>query len=172
MNMMSILQKVRLGAAIVLLCAICLPLSQCASLGGRTDTPQAFADARHLFPRSDDAFDYYYGIEYLQAAFVSPKDHGLLGALTLIAFMWPLAFAIWSRKSTLPRFWWIFYTVELLLCAGTGYWVYALTQGGRWLYGLYVAEVAIAIYASTTLISIVDRVRRWRRSIEITSSPM
>ncbi len=169
---MSILQKIRLGAAIVLLCAICLPLSQCASLGGRPDIKQEFAHARHFFPRSDDAFDYYYGILYLQAAFMSPKDHGLLGALTLIAFVWPLAFAIWSRKSKLPRFWWIFYTSELLLCAGTGYWVYALMQGGRWLYGFYVAEVAIAIYVCTTLISVVDRIRRWRRSIKTTSSPI
>jgi hypothetical protein len=157
--MMSILQKIRLGAAIVLLCAICLPLSQCAFDGGGTDTPQALAHARHLFPRSDDDFGYYYGIEYLQAAFVSPKDYGVNGALTLIAFVWPLGFAVWSRKSKLRRFWWIFYTGELVLCAGTGYSVCGLALGTRWLYGFYVAEAAIAIYACTTLILILCRLR-------------
>src|ERR1051326_2362180 len=149
--MMSILQRVRLGAAIVLICAIVLPLSQCQNGGVALPTPEALAHAHHLFPRSDNDFQYYYGIKYLRAAFMSPKDNGLLGALTLIAFLWPLGFAIWSQKSQFPRFWWIFYSSELLLCAGAAYWVYALTFGGRWLYGFYVAEGAIAIYAVTTV---------------------
>jgi hypothetical protein len=160
---MSILQKIRLGAAIVLLCAIFLPLSQCAFHGASTDTPQAFAHARHLFPRGDDDFKYQYGITELVTGFMRPRENGLLGALTLTAFLWPLGFAIWSRKSRFPRFWWIFYTGELLLCAGTAYWVHALTQGGRWLYGAYVGEVAIAIYACTSLTVIVDRIRNRSR---------
>jgi hypothetical protein len=156
---MSILQKIRLGAAIVLLCAIFLPLSQCSSRGGDTETPQAYAQARHLFPQDDDDFKYQYATNYLFTGFMRPREDGLLGALTLTVFLWPLAFAIWSRKSKLPRFWWIFYSGELLLCAGTAYWVHALTQGGRWLYGAYVGEVAIAIYACTTLIFVFDRIR-------------
>jgi hypothetical protein len=155
---MSILQKIRLGAAIVLFCAIFLPLSQCSSQKGGTKTPQALAHAGHLFPRSDKDFRYQYAIKEI--------DFSLGGALTLIAFVWPLAFAIWSRKSRLRRFWWIFYTGELLLCAGTANSIYALTQEFvgevRWLYGFYVAETTTAIYATTTLISIVDRIRRWR----------
>lgn len=157
MNSMSILQKIRLGAAIVVLCTIFLPLSQCSQ--GSTETPQAYAHARHFFPRSDNDFKYQYGITELAADFMRPRENGLLGALTLIAFLWPLGLAIWSRKSKLPRFWWIFYTVELLLCVGTAYWVHALTYGGRWLYGAYVGEGAIAIYACTTLIFIFDRIR-------------
>ena len=168
---MSILQKIRLGAAIILVCAIFLPLSQCSfhDYPGDINTPQALAHARHLFPRGDNDFQYYYGIEYLQAALVSPKGNTVNGALTLIAFLWPLAFAIWSRKSTLPRFWWIFRSGELLLCAGTAYWVYTLTVGGRWLYGFYVAEAAIAIYACTTLILIVDRIRNRRAAVSLTA---
>ena len=156
---MSTLHKIRLAMAIVLVCAIFLPLSQCSSPSGRTETPQAYAHSRHLFPQSDNDFQYHYGIKYLVIGFMSPREDGLLGALTLTAFLWPLAFAIWSQKSRLPRFWWIFYTGELLLCAGTAYWVHALTQGGRWLYGAYVGEAAISIYACTTLISIFDRIR-------------
>jgi hypothetical protein len=152
---MSILQKIRLGAAIVLLCAICLPLSQCAQ-GLSTETPQAFAHARHFFPRSDNEFQYHYAITEI--------DFGLMGALTLVAFCWPLAFAIWSRRARLRRFWWIFYALELLLCAGTAYWVYVLTQSGRWLYGAYIAEIAIAIYAITTLVPIGNRLRNLFRN--------
>lgn len=159
MNSMSTLQKIRLGAAIVLLCAIFLPLNQCSSQSGSTETPQALAHARHLFPRSDKDFSYQYAIKQI--------GFSLGGTLTLIAFAWPLAFAIWSRKSRLRRFWWIFYTGELLLCSGTAYWVCALTQEFvgevRWLYGFYVAEAAIAIYACTSLIVVVDRIRNRSR---------
>ena len=168
---MAILQKIRLVAAIVLVCAIFLPLSQCSRQGNSASwTPEALAHSRHLFPRSDKDFDYYYGIGSLQAAFMSPKDYGMNGALTLIAFLWPLGFAIWSRKSKLTRFWWIFYAGELLLCAGTAYWVYTLTFGGRRLYGFYVAEAAIAIYASTTLVFASNRLRSFfaqRRANEL-----
>jgi uncharacterized membrane protein len=162
---MSILQKLRLIAAIVLICAIFLPLSQCSRQGQGQDhdvnSPQALAHSRHLFPRSDDEYVYWYGISYVSTAYASPKDNGLSGAVTLIAFLWPLGFAIWSRKSQFPRFWWVFYLVESLLCAGTIYWVYALTLGGRKLYGFYVAEGAIAIYAITTVIIIVTRLRNF-----------
>jgi hypothetical protein len=162
---MSILQKIRLGAAIALLCAIVLPLSQCAHAGNNERTPEAFAHARHLFPQSDANFSYQYGIK--QVGF------SLAGALAVIAFAWPLGFAIWSRKSHMPRFWWIFYASELLLCAGTAYWINALTQGGRWLYGFYVAEAVVAVYASTTLISISHRLRTLlaqRRAMENTET--
>jgi hypothetical protein len=96
---------------------------------------------------------------------------GIIGGLTLIAFLWPLGFAIWSRKSQFPRFWWIFYTSESLLCAGTIYCVYALTRSGCWLYGFYVAEIAIAIYASTTVIVIVTRLQNFFRSRHIDLKP-
>lgn len=162
---MSTLQKIRLGAAIVLLCAIFLPLSQCSQGGaGSTETPQAFAHGRHVFPRSDNDFSYNYGIKRVVVGFISPREDGLAGALTLIAFAWPLALAIWSQKSGLHRFWWMFYTGELLLCAGTVYWVHTLTQSGRLLYGFYVAEAAIAIYTTATLVFIGNRLRNFFRN--------
>jgi hypothetical protein len=150
---MSILQQIRLGAAIVLLCAIFLPLSQCSQHGDDSaPTPQALSHARHFFPRSDTDYQYQYGVKGLGLS--------LRGVLTLIAFVWPLGFAIWNRRfGQPPRFWWIFYGGELLLCAGTIYVVGALTLGGRWLYGAYVGEVAISIYACTSLILIFDRIR-------------
>lgn len=150
---MSALHKIRLSLAIVLIGVIFLPLSQCSQHGDDRApiTPQAFAHARHLFPRSDNDFQYQYAV----------KDLGFSssGVVTLIAFAWPLASVILSRKRREARFWWIFHFVELLLCAGTIYWISALTLGGRWLYGAYVGEVAISLYACTSLIFIVDRFR-------------
>jgi len=90
---------------------------------------------------------------------MSPKDYGLNGTLTLIAFLWPLVFVVWDKRFRRNRFWWIWSVTALLLCAGTAYWVSALTLEGRWLYGAYVGEVAISIYACTTLIFIFDRIR-------------
>jgi hypothetical protein len=150
---MSALRTIRLSMAIVLICAIFLPLSQCSQHGNDSaPTPQALSHARHFFPRSDTDYQYQYGVKDL--------DFSVGGVLTLIAFVWPLVFAIWSRRfGQPPRFWWIFYGAELLLCAGTIYLVGALTLGGRWLYGAYVGEAAISIYACTSLILIIDRIR-------------
>jgi len=160
---MSILEKIRLGAGIFLVCAIFLPLSQCSRSGDKNDswTPQALSHSRHFFPENGDGFKYQYPIKRLIAGFKNPKDNGVALLLTLIAFLWPLGFAIWSRQSKFSRFWWIFYSGELLLCVGTGYWVYVLAFGrdARWLYGFYVAEGAVAIYASTTSIYISHRLR-------------
>ncbi|HST29663.1 MAG TPA: hypothetical protein VLK27_02345 [Chthoniobacterales bacterium] len=163
-------RKIRLGAAIVLICAIFLPLSQCSqniSGGGpKTDvrTPQAFAHSRHLFPQSNAEYEYQYGIHFVHVGFTDPKDNYTAAGLTLIAFLWPLGFAIWSRRSKFPRFWWIFYSIELLLCAGTIYWIWALTMGGRLLYGFWVAEGAITICTITTVIVIIARLRDFLRS--------
>lgn len=166
--MTSVLPKIRLGAAIILLCAIYLPLSQCSRNGENLKPPttQALAHSRHLFPRSDSDYEYQYAIKDVIAVGTNPKDNGLRGVMTLVAFLWPLGFAIWSSKSEFPRFWWIFFAGELLLCAGTAYWIYALAYGtsGRWLYGGYVAEGAIAVYAITTLAAIGKRLRKSSRS--------
>jgi hypothetical protein len=163
---MSILKHIRLGAAIVLVCTVFLPLSQCSS-GGVNDTrsPRAFAHSRHLFPQSDNDFQYQYGIKYLQGAFMSPKDYGVNGALTLITFLWPLAFVALDKRFGRSRFWWIWSVTALLLCAGTAYWLKALTLDGRWLYGAYLGEIAIAIYACASLILTINRLRGRSRSV-------
>lgn len=160
---MAFLQKIRLSAAIALVCAIFLPLSQCSEHGTRaTRTPEALGHSRHFFPRDGDGFSYQYAIKSVIAGLKNPKDNGLALLVTLIAFLWPLGFAIWSRQSEFARFWWVFYSVELLLCAGTGYLVYSAAFGrdARWLYGFYVAEGAVAIYASSALILFAHRLRR------------
>ena len=150
---MNVLRKIRGGAAILLLCTIFLPLSQCSRHGESVKPPtaKALAHSRHIFPRSDDDFEYQYGIKDL--------DLTLRGALTVIAFLWPLAFLGCDRRIRRNRFWWIFAIGELLLCAGTAYWIGVLTLGGRWLYGAYAAEAVIGIYFVVSLMLTIDRAR-------------
>jgi hypothetical protein len=146
---MSLVQKIRMGAAIVLLCAIFLPLSQCSQHGDNSSPPtsQALAHSHHLFPRSDADFQYEYGIGEL--------GFSGRGLLTLVAFAWPLALLIWSQRLRHSRFLWILYVAELFLCAGTVYWLGALTMGGRLLYGAYIVVSATAVYALSTLVALI-----------------
>jgi hypothetical protein len=146
---MALMQKIRMVAAIVLLGAIFLPLSQCSQHGANSSPPtsQALAHSHHLFPRSDNDFEYEYGIRELGFSW--------RGLLTLVAFAWPLAFLIWSQRLEQTRFLWILYVAELFLCAGTVYWLGALTMGGRWLYGAYIVVGATAVYALSALVALV-----------------
>ena len=152
---MPILRKIRLIAAVVLLVATCLPLSECSRTDNTLPPPPSQTTLyQRLFPQDNSEFGYNYAIKYLLAGLMNPKDSGF-AALTLIAFLWPLAVVILRRKPEPVRFWWLFYPGELLLCAGTSYWVYCCSwfAASRWLYGSYIAETAIALFACATTVS-------------------
>jgi hypothetical protein len=140
---MPMLRRVRLIAAIVLVCAIVLPLSECQK--GHSYQPVKKTISNELFPQDNSDFLYYYGYEALG----SP-----LGAtLTGLAFAWPLIFLLSVRKRVGFRLRLSLQLLELLLCAGTIYWVHALTMGGRWLYGFYVSIIAVAVFTCAGLAS-------------------
>lgn len=77
----------------------------------------------------------------------------------MLALLWPFAALILDKKLRGRRFVWILYLIELLLCAGSVYWLYCFTAMGRWLYGAYVVCAAMAVLAVTTIILMVERVR-------------
>jgi hypothetical protein len=81
------------------------------------------------------------------------------GILTLIAFVWPVAFIFLFRKFEGRRFAWLLYLSELLLCAGSVYWLTILTTDSRWLYGAYVVSVALGLYALAVLASLFGLIR-------------
>jgi hypothetical protein len=151
---MSVIHKVRFAGAVVLLCTMFLPLSQCSRHGDNSAPPtaQALAHSHRLFPQSDNDFDYEYAIKELGFSWK--------GLLTLVAFGWPLCFVLWSRKFRRSRVWWLFCLIELLLCFGTIYWLTVLTFGGRWLYGGHLASIAVAVYGSGALASLLFGIRR------------
>ena len=147
---MSAIRAIRLTAAIALLCATCLPLSQCS----KTDAPRPPATsslARTLFPRNNDQFGYEYAIG--EIGFTS------VGVLTLLAFTWPLLFATIAGRLHRARFLWIQHSTELLLCGGTIYWLHCLTFSGSWLYGAYVVILSVAVFGGTSLVLMLDATR-------------
>jgi hypothetical protein len=143
---MLTLRKIRLTAALALICAMCLPLSQCSKQKDARHPQATKSISQQLFPRSDDLFSYEYAVSELG---FTPR-----GALTLLAFTWPILFIVIGSKLSEWHFSWILYLLELLLCGGTIYWLCGLTLFGGWLYGAYVVFVSIVIFGCTALISL------------------
>ena len=141
---MPMLRKLRLIAAIVLVCAIVLPLSECSQTGN-SSVPVTTSISQQLFPRDNAKFTYWYGFEYLW--------HWFYGPITILAFAWPLMLLLSVRRRIGSRFRLFLQLLELLLCAGTIYWVNTLTQGGRWLYGAYASVISAAVFSFAGLAS-------------------
>ncbi len=134
------IRKLRLTAAIVLVCTIFLPLSECSQGENHSQTTQKSV-AERLYPQSNAEFSYQYG--YRSIGFDT------MGLFTLLAFGWPLGFALFVRRSLRPRMKWTFRTLELLLCAGSIYWLNVLSFhsfGATWLYGAYISVIAVALF--------------------------
>lgn len=138
--MAGLVHSIRLGAAMALVCAICLPLSQCAHA---RHPPPYVAETFRLFPRNDGQFDYVYAAEELGFSWK--------GMLTLVAFTWPVPAILLGRRCAGSRFGWVGYVAEVLLCAGTVYWLICLTLFGDWLYGSYVVVISMILFACTAL---------------------
>src|SRR6184192_347038 len=98
---MSILQRIRLIAAVVLVVSIFLPLSECSRRDDKTFVPPQKTLSQHLFPQDNNDFVYYYAIGIVrpstwQAAIVA-----------LIALLWPLAAFLFDQKLARKRFGWM-----------------------------------------------------------------
>ena len=135
------LRKVRLVAAIVLVCAFVLPLSECSRRESHSP-PRPKSISQRLFPQTNAEFSYQYAYGFV--GFSAP------GAVTVLAFIWPLVFVLSVRRRFGPKLQWFLRVLEVLLCAGTIYWLDVLTLrgfGARWLYGAYVGVIAVAIFA-------------------------
>jgi hypothetical protein len=150
-------QKTKLTLAILLLAALFLPLSKC-SRGGKSAAPMLPAKksfAQQIFPRSDPQTDYDYGFKHLKASL-----HGLV---SLVAFGWPFVLALLNRRAAGKRFTPLFYLLELLLSAGTLYWLYAVTVVGTRLWGAYVVIGLVAGYALAALVDLIGPWLRFKR---------
>ena len=146
------IRKLRLTAAIVLLCAIFLPLSECSQDENHSRTAQKSV-AQRLYPQSNAEFSYQYG--YRSIGFDT------MGLFTVLAFAWPLGFALFVRRKLRPRMKWVFRILELLLCGGTIYWLNVLSFhsfGATWLYGAYIGVITVALFTVLGIASwFVDR---------------
>ncbi len=141
---MAILRRVRLFAAILLLLASVMPLSECSWTHGDSSPG--------------------YGYEYAYA--LGPT----VGALTVLAYIWPLVFAVLFRKQLSLRLRVLFQTFEVLLCAGSIYWIRELTCSGRWLYGAYISIGAVTAFTCAGLASWFERILTRRSSQPLTGA--
>lgn len=130
-------------AAITLVISFFLPLSQCSV----TPPPEK----EHQEVKSE--------VVYAYSAYEWPS----LGSFaTLAAFVWPLWFAFKGNKS--PKM--LVSGLELLLCTGTGFMLVALTYVGSWLFGAYIAVLAICTYFLATVSQILMQLRSNAASIK------
>ena len=135
-----------------MIAALFVPLSEC-SRGGKPPTPVPSRTLlQKTFPRSDAQTDYDYGVARLGLS--------INGIATLIAFGWPLVLALINQSIVGKRRAWILHVFELLLCAGTIYWIYLATLVGKRLWGTYLVFALMVAYAIAAL---VDLASVWRR---------
>lgn len=136
-----------------MIAALFAPLSQC-SRGGKSNAlpPPAKTGWQKIFPRSDEQTDYDYG-----ATRLAPS---LNGVLTLVAFGWPLVLALLGQRAQGKRRAWLFNGLEVLLCAGTMWWIYAVTEAGTRLWGAYLVFTLAGAYAFAALLDLFRNMRR------------
>ena len=154
---MSILPKIRLIAAIVLIVATCLPLSECSRPSNENAPPPPATKSfvQRFFPQSNSDFEYAYAIGVMR--FSSWQA----GAFALTALAWPILAVLFDNKVARRRCGWIIYILELLLCYGTLYWLSLFTALGRALYGTYVVVAAIAFFGGATVFLFVLSIRNF-----------
>lgn len=143
---MQLIIAVKRIAAIVLLLAFFLPLSQCSVMEkqspGKASVPSV--EVTYAYATYDEEF---------------PTP-----VLAYVGFLWPLGFSIAGllrpplmrrRGAALS---------EMVLCVGSGYVLYVLASWGETRYGAYVAATAIGLYFVSASADVAIRVRAALRS--------
>ena len=144
---LAIVRKLKPTLGILMIAALFVPLSEC-SRGDRTaDTPPpAKTLLQKIFPRSDAQTDYDYGATHLEPS--------LNGALTLVAFCWPLLLALLNGRVAGKGRARILYVLEIVLGAGTIFWIYAVTEAGTRLWGAYFVFGLTIVYTIAALMDL------------------
>jgi hypothetical protein len=136
-----------------MIAALFVPLSECSRGGKPPTTPVPSRTLlQKIFPQSDAQTDYEYGAARLGLS--------INGIATLIAFGWPLGLAVIRQAIAEKRRAWILHVLELLLCAGTIYWIHLVTLPGKRLWGTYLVFALMVVYAIAALIDLASGGRR------------
>lgn len=130
-----------------MIAALFVPLSEC-SRGGKPPTTSAPSRTllQKIFPQSDAQTEYDYGAARLGLS--------LNGVATLIAFGWPLVLALINQSIAGKRRAWILHVLEILLCAGTIYWIHIATLAGKRLWGTYLVFALMVAYAIAAVVDL------------------
>src|SRR4029078_1468726 len=133
-------RRLKLTLVILMIAALFVPLSECSRGGKPPTTPVPSRTLlQKIFPRSDAQTDYDYGAARLGLS--------INGIATLVAFGWPLVLALINQSIAEKRRAWILHVLELLLCAGTIYWIHLVTLVVKRLWGTYLVFALIVVYA-------------------------
>jgi len=130
-----------------MIAALFVPLSECSRGEKSPTTPVPSRTLlQRIFPQSDAQTDYDYGATRLSLS--------INGITTLIAFGWPLVLALINLSIAEKGRAWILHVLELLLCAGTIYWIHIATLAGKRLWGTYLVFVLMVAYAIAALVNL------------------
>ncbi|MEO7166023.1 MAG: hypothetical protein ABI787_08950 [Spartobacteria bacterium] len=144
------MHKLKLTLGVLMIAALFVPLSECShARKANALPPPPKTGWQKVFPRSDAQTEYNYG-----ATRIGPSLHG---ALAVVAFFWPLAFALLEFRARGKHRAWFLYATEVLLCAATIWWIYAVSESGTRRWGAYFVFVLIGAYALAALRDLVRR---------------
>ena len=145
---MITLAKIRLIASIALLCAICLPLSRCSKNENPHEEAIVGGIIHKIFPQDNTQYSYNYGYKKLGFTYD--------GIVTLLTFTWPILFLYVGTLFHKFRDSEIKYIIELILCCGSLFWIYMISNPGEPLYGLFVSLSSIFIIGCSSMTSMVE----------------
>lgn len=138
------MHKLKLTLGVLMIAALFVPLSECSHAGKANDLPPpAKTGIQKIFPRSDAKTEYSYGATRIGLS--------LQGASAVVAFSWPVVLVLLERRARGKRFAWLLYATEILLCAGTIWWIYAVSEAGKRLWGAYFVFALMGLYAIAAL---------------------
>jgi hypothetical protein len=150
-HILNALKFLKQLAAVGLLIAFFLPLSQCTTPENNiSEKPPTQSTQAVKVAHSD-------GIIYATRA---DKDDTLLTLTNGFAFFWPILFTLLAFlrpevEQSLPV-----RISEILLCLGSAFILLRLTSFGTLLTGGYLGWSALAIYFAITLFNFIERIRR------------
>jgi len=153
-RLMRLLWKIRLCAGIGLVCAFCMPLSQCSPGAVNGNQPDLMRYAMGVLGCYPDRSTIYAMGE------VNVSWHGML---IVLGFTWPILTLLMGAKWLDSRYPWAARLGELCLCCVTVYVLVGLTLFEDWLIGAYVAAGSIATYGGTSLALVFRGARGWSR---------
>jgi hypothetical protein len=146
--------KLKLVLGILMIAALFVPLSQCSHDRKENTAPSPpKTGVQKVFPRNDARTDYDYGAKHFD-------KRVLHGDLTLVAFGWPLGFALLGWRWRSKRFGWLLCGAEILLGAGTIWFIYTMSAffGDR-LWGAWFVMLLTSAYAAAAAVDLFGSLR-------------
>lgn len=143
----------RIIATALILCSLFLPLSRCASYRAESE------EIRAVTKNEPVQFEYTYAKDW----FVLTEWQGWLA---LLSFSWPLIVLLGRWRSSKIRESQVTKWLEILLCLGSGYLIWALSSFGERLFGAYLVLTGMSLYLIAAIRDTIHSVARYMQIIK------